>query len=165
MTDNFTITFEETKYPLFQQCGNASQFSIPFAKHFCKGNGYDIGFNKLEWKYPNAIGVDIMDNSNDFHANYLPEDKVDYIYSSHCLEHLDNWVDTLEYWISKVKENGVVFLYLPDFSQKYWRPWNNKKHKHVFFPDIFKSFCESKKKKYFCSGIDLNNSFMIVIFV
>ena len=165
MTENFSITFEETNYPFFQQCGNASQFSLPFAKHFCKGIGYDIGFKKTEWKFPNAIGVDIDDKSNDLHANYLYDYQVDYIYSSHCLEHLDNWVDTLEYWISKVKKDGVVFLYLPDFSQKYWRPWNNRKHKHVFFPDIFKCFCESKKLEYFCSGIDLNNSFMIVIFV
>ena len=165
MTDNCTITFEDIDYPSFQQSGNASQFSIPFAKHFCKGIGYDIGFNNPEWKYPEAIGIDINDSSNDFHANNLPDNKVDYIYSSHCLEHLDNWVDTLEYWISKVKTNGVVFLYLPDFSQHYWRPWNNRKHKHVFFPDIFKEFCKSKKLKYFCSEIDLNNSFMIVIFI
>jgi len=48
------------------------------------------------------------------------------MYSSHCLEHVDNWTNILEYWISKLKTNGILFLYLPDFSQKYWRPWNNK---------------------------------------
>jgi predicted SAM-dependent methyltransferase len=52
----------------------------------------------------------------------LPDELVDYIYSSHCLEHVDNWIETLEYWIKNLKDGGILFLYLPDFSQKYWRP-------------------------------------------
>ena len=156
------INFEGENYPLFQSKGNASQFSIPFAIHFCKGTGYDIGFCKEEWKLPNAIGIDICLN-NGYHANNLPDEKVDFIYSSHCLEHVDNWIETLELWISKIKENGILFLYLPDFSQKYWRPWNNRKHKQCLTPDILKIFFQDKKlKNIFVSGIDLNNSFIIV---
>jgi predicted SAM-dependent methyltransferase len=156
------VNFDGKNYPLFQTKGNASQFSIPFALHFCKGHGYDIGFCKEEWKLPNSTGIDICLN-NGYHANNLPDEKVDYIYSSHCLEHVDNWIETLELWISKIKENGILFLYLPDFSQKYWRPWNNRKHKHCLTPDILKTFFEDKKlKNIFVSGIDLNNSFMIV---
>jgi len=156
------ISFHGENYPLFQTKGNASQFAIPFALHFCKGNGYDIGFCKEEWKLPNATGIDICLN-NGYHANNLPDEKVDYIYSSHCLEHVDNWIETLQLWVSKIKENGILFLYLPDFSQKYWRPWNNRKHKHCLTPDIIKTFFEDKKmKNILVSGIDLNNSFMIV---
>jgi hypothetical protein len=59
--------------------GNASQFAIPYAKHFCKGNGYDIGFCKEEWKLPNARGIDIS-SSDGFHANNLPDNSVDFIY-------------------------------------------------------------------------------------
>ena len=156
------IEFKDDIYPEFQSLGNASQFSIPFAKYFCKGIGYDIGFCKEEWKYPGAIGIDYSLN-NGFHANNLPDDLVDYIYSSHCLEHVDNWTNTLEYWISNLKPNGVLFLYLPDFSQKYWRPWNNKKHNHCFTPNIISEFLKDHNmKNIFVSGIDLNNSFMIV---
>lgn len=156
------IFFNNKKYPLFQSLGNASQFSIPYANYFCKGKGYDIGFCKEEWKYPGAIGIDLSLN-NGYHADNLPEERVDYIYSSHCLEHVDNWINTLELWISKLKENGILFLYLPDFSQEYWRPWNNKKHKHCFSPEIIKTFLYDKgMKNIFCSGIDINNSFMIV---
>jgi len=147
---------------LFQTIGNASQFSIPFAKHFCKGVGYDIGFCKEEWKYPGAIGIDIWLN-NGYHADCLPDNLVDYIYSSHCLEHVDNWINTLELWISRLKHDGILFLYLPDFSQVYWRPWNNRKHKHCFTPDIIKNFLIDKNmQNIFCSGVDLNNSFMVV---
>ena len=157
-----SIIFKNEKYPLFQTFGNASQFAIPYAKHFCKGIGYDIGFCKEEWKFPNAIGIDYILNDG-FNANNLPNTQVDYIYSSHCLEHVDNWVETLEYWISKVKSNGTIFLYLPDISQKYWRPWHNKKHKHVFTPDIIKYFLiDHDIYEYYISGIDLNNSFICV---
>lgn len=51
------VYYKGDKYPIFQTLGNASQFSIPYAKYFCKGIGYDIGFSKEEWKYPNAIGI------------------------------------------------------------------------------------------------------------
>lgn len=156
------IDFCNEKYPLFQSEGNASQFAIPYALHYCKGTGYDIGFCKEEWKLPMARGIDLgMDDGYD--ANKLPDDVVDYIYSSHCLEHVDDWTATLEYWISKIKTGGILFLYLPDFSQKYWRPWNNRKHKHCFNPEIlYHFFIDHGMKNIFKSGVDLNNSFMIV---
>ena len=156
------VNFKDDNYPFFQTQGNASQFAIPFALHFCKGKGYDIGFCKEEWKFPGAIGIDIGLN-NGFDANHLPEEQVDYIYSSHCLEHVDHWVETLELWLSKLKEKGILFLYLPDFSQKYWRPWHNRKHQHCFTPEIINAFLKDKNmKNVFISGIDLNNSFMVV---
>lgn len=156
------VTFEDVNYPKFQSLGNASQFSIPYAKHFCKGRGYDIGYCKEEWKFPDAIGID-KNNNSEYNADNLPNELVDFIYSSHCLEHVDNWIETLEYWISKLKDGGIIFLYLPDFSQKYWRPWNNKKHKHCLTVDLVFNFMKDHRmRNIFKSGVDLNNSFMIV---
>ena len=156
------VNFKGDNYPKFQTLGNASQFSIPFALHFCKGVGYDIGYCKEEWKFPGSIGIDKSEKS-EFDATNLPDKLVDYIYSSHCLEHVDNWVETLEYWISKLNNGGILFLYLPDFSQKYWRPWNNRKHKHCFTTEILYAFLQDHKmKNIYKSGIDLNNSFMVV---
>jgi len=156
------VKFGGDNYPQFQALGNASQFAIPFALHFCKGYGYDIGYCKEDLKFPGSIGIDKSETS-DYDANNLPDKLVDYIYSSHCLEHVDNWVETLEYWISKINNGGILFLYLPDFSQKYWRPWNNRKHKHCLTPDLLKNFMiDHEMKNIFISGIDLNNSFMIV---
>lgn len=156
------VEFKGDRYPEFQAKGNAAQFAIPFAKHFCSGKGYDIGFCKEEWKYPGAIGIDECLN-NGFNANNLPEKDVDYIFSSHCLEHVDDWVSTLEYWLTSIKPGGILFLYLPDFSQKYWRPWHNRKHKHCFSPDIIRQFLiDHNCQNIFVSGIDLNNSFMAV---
>jgi hypothetical protein len=157
-----SIYYSGEIYPKMQKMGFASQFAIPYAKQFCNGIGYDIGFGKEEWKFPNSIGIDSSLN-NGYDAIHLPEQIVDYIFSSHCLEHVDDWVSTLEYWISKIKSSGVLFLYLPDFSQKYWRPWNNRKHKNVFTPSIIEGFLlDHNMKNIFISGIDLNNSFMVV---
>ena len=52
------INYKDTDYPKFQTLGNASQFAIPFAKHVCKGFGYDVGCMKKEWSFPNSYPVD-----------------------------------------------------------------------------------------------------------
>lgn len=154
------IEFKKNKYPAFQSKGNASKYAIPFAEEMCKGFGYDIGCMKKEWAFPDSYPIDI-DFDDEYDANNLPEKNADYIFSSHCLEHIDGWVYTMDYWYSRLNDGGVLFLYLPDFSQVYWRPWNNKKHRNVFTPDIIKSYMEDKGyKNIFVSGIDLNNSFI-----
>jgi predicted SAM-dependent methyltransferase len=156
------ITYQGDLYPAFQTVGNAAQFAIPFAKHLCKGKGYDIGCMKEEWSFPGSIPIDIRFD-DPYDANNLPDEQVDYIFSSHCLEHIDDWVSTMDYWYSKLKIGGTLFLYLPDYSQKYWRPWNNRKHKHYFGPAIIGDYMDHRGyKNVFVSGIDLNSSFMVV---
>ena len=94
----------------------------------------------------------------------MPDGEVDYIFSSHCLEHINDWVATLNYWSTKIKEGGVIFLYLPDYSQEYWRPWNNRKHVNIFKPEYIKDyFIDKGFKKIFVSGVDLYNSFAIMV--
>lgn len=155
-----TVSFKGQQYPKFQTEGNASQFAIPYAKHVCKGNGYDIGCMKREWAFPGATPIDIVFD-DPWDATHLPEKNVDFIFSSHCLEHLQNWVDVLDYWYSCLGDVGVLFLYLPDYSQEYWRPWHNRKHLNIFTPTIIKDYMEHKQfKNVFVSSVDLNNAFM-----
>jgi hypothetical protein len=157
-----TIEHSGKKYLKFQAEGNAAQFIKPFAEKVCKGEGYDIGYCKEEWKLPGARGIDSSDGSG-YTADSLPDEKVDYIFSSHCLEHVNNWMYTLEYWLSKIRTGGVLFLYLPDYSQTYWRPYNNRKHQTVMNPQYIKDLLEFKGcKNIFVSGVDLNNSFTVV---
>ena len=69
----------------------------------------------------------------------------------------------MDYWFEHLKDGGTLFLYLPDFSQEYWRPWNNRKHKHVFTPNIIRDYMIDRGyKNVFVSGVDLNNSFIAV---
>ena len=71
-----TIHYKGENYPIFQTEGNASQFAIPFAKHFCKGVGYDIGCNRVEWAFPGAKPIDLLFD-DEWEAYNLPEEKVD----------------------------------------------------------------------------------------
>lgn len=156
------ISFDGESYPFFQKEGFASQFAFPYAKKVCCGLGYDIGCMKPEWSLPGSIPID-KSFSDGFHATNLPTKNVDYIFSSHCLEHIPDWVGVIDYWYETLKHNGILFLYLPHYSQKYWRPWNNKKHLNIFTPEILKDFFVHKNfKNIFISGVDLNNSFMSI---
>lgn len=156
------IQYNGQTYPWFQSDGNAMRFCLPFAKEICRGEGYDIGCAKQEWAFPGATPIDISFN-NGYSAHKLPDKKVDYVISSHCLEHIPDWVRVLDYWISVIKPKGHIFLYLPDYSQEYWRPWNNKKHVNILTPQIISDyFAQHKSLKpgfQFVSGVDAYNSF------
>jgi len=157
-----TIKYNNKYYPHFQAEGNASQFAIPFAKHMCTGIGYDIGCNRLDWAFPGAIPIDLTFN-NGYDAYNLPDKLVNYIYSSHCLEHLPNWIEALDYWTSKLQPGGILFLYLPHYSQEYWRPWNNRKHLHALSTELIREYMiNSCYCNIFHSDRDMNDSFMIV---
>lgn len=156
------LNFKNKTYPNFQSKGFAAKYSFPFASEVCNGIGYDIGCMKKEWAFPGSIPIDLIFD-DEYHANNLPFGEVDYIFSSHCLEHINDWVGTLNYWTTKIKEGGVIFLYIPDYSQEYWRPWNNRKHINIISPKYLKNYFEDNNfKKVFISGVDLNNSFMVM---
>jgi len=154
------IEFRGQIYPKFQSTGNAARFIMPFAREVLKGLVFDIGYSKEEWKFPGSIGVDLADN-NGCHAMNLPDRNADGIFSSHLLEHLDNWVEVLDYWTSKLNSGGVLFLYLPDYSQHYWRPFFNRKHRSCFEPHIIRDYLKASNQyhKIFVSGVDAYNSF------
>jgi predicted SAM-dependent methyltransferase len=163
-----TIEFKGELYPKFQSEGFAAQFAFPFAKHFLKGRIMDIGCNRPEWAFPNSTMVDPVINPF-FNATNLPENVEDEsklwdgIFSSHVLEHLNDWVGVLDYWLDSIKEGGVIFLYLPDPSQKYWLPWNNRKHVNLLTAQMIHNFFVDRGcAKVFSSGVDLNNSFYVV---
>ena len=154
------IQYNNKIYPELQTQGFASQYAFPFAKKFCSGKGYDIGCMKEEWALPGAIPVDINLDNNSYSAYNLPKEKVNYIFSSHCLEHLEHWVKAIEYWSTLC---DVLFLYLPHYDQEYWRPWNNTKHRHVLTPDIVSECMQQYFQQVITTtGWDLNHSFYSV---
>ena len=156
-----TIIYKNKLYPQFQSEGNAAQFAIPYAKHVCKGEGVDVGCMKEEWAFPGSYLIDPALNNYD--ALNFPYENLDYIFSSHCLEHVYDWVTVLDYWTSKLKPGGTLFLYLPDYSQEYWKPWNNRKHLNIFNPEIISDYMKDNGyKNIFNSEVDLNNAFMVM---
>lgn len=156
-----TIEHAGREYPLFQASGNAARFILPFAIEVCKGTGFDVGANRKQWSLPHSLVIDPACGDERFDAMNFPELTPDYIFSSHCLEHIPDWAGVLNYWTEKLRVGGVMFLYLPDFSQSYWRSWNNRKHVNNFTPHIVAQYFKDSERytNLFVSGVDLNNSF------
>jgi SAM-dependent methyltransferase len=163
-----TITHNNITVPEFQSKGFAAKFAFPFAKEVCIGQGCDIGCNRKEWAFVDrngtpALMIDPAIPECRFDAFNLPPMQFDYLLSSHCLEHLGDWVKALDYWGTKLKRNGTLFLYLPHYNSTYWRPWHNRKHIHSFTPNILRDYLtDSGYKNIFVSECDLNNSFMVM---
>jgi SAM-dependent methyltransferase len=153
-----TITHNNKVYPAFQATGNAARFALPFAKEICVGEGFDIGCNRPEWAFPGAEMIDLVFGTD---AMALPDKKVDYIFSSHCLEHLPDWVGALNHWRARLKPGGQLFLYLPHEDQSYWAPWSNRKHFHSFRPKLIRKFLEETGwLNIHVSQRDLNHAFI-----
>jgi SAM-dependent methyltransferase len=154
-----TVTHDGKIYPEFQTNGNAARFAMPFAKELLQGNGLDIGCNRKDWAFPGAKMID-LEIDDEWDAFNLPNEKYDYIFSSHCLEHINDWVGALDYWGEHLKAGGVMFLYLPHYSQTYWRPWNNRKHVNILTPEFIKDYFEARNyNNILVSGPDLYNAF------
>jgi hypothetical protein len=124
--------YQNKTYPKYIKNGNAASFIFPFAAHFCKGNGLDIG-GYLDSTLPDARPINILYNDH-YNAYNLPKDRYDYIFSSHTLEHLPDYIKALEYWRDHLLIHGVLFLYLPHPEMEYWLPQRNRKHLHSFSP-------------------------------
>lgn len=173
-----TIQFRETNYPILQSQGFAAQYAFPFAEKVCKGVGIDIGYSNPDWKFPTALyGVDHgkfsvggiekeMVNVDALNFHFEPSDRyvLDFVFSSHCLEHIPNWVEAIDYWGTHLKPGGVMFLYLPhcDF-QEYWQPMFNRKHCNWLRPDMLQSYFNAGGwRNIFVTGHDLNYSFYAI---
>jgi hypothetical protein len=109
-----TIIFKNKIYPKFQSEGNAAQFSIPYAKHFCKGTGVDIGCNRLEWMFPGALPVDPSINEYDAMGNEIGR-MIDIDPLSHHLNSVQNNI---------VGPNHVKLAFQPEAYQTFKKELN-----------------------------------------
>ena len=116
--------FKGDLYPEYLYQGNASSHIVEFAKKYCNGYGLDIGANK--WGLSGAIPIENEENQNAYKLDNFKDGSLDYVFSSHCLEHLNDWKRALKLWVAKLNTGGTLFLYLPHQSMKLWHrhsPW------------------------------------------
>ncbi len=132
VTENGSVFYEyqDERYPEYLHHGNAAEHILDTAKRYCTGIGIDIGAN--QWPFPGAESVDDRLGENAYRLERFPDESLDYVFSSHCLEHLAQWQDALRLWIGKLRAGGTLFLYLPHESMLLWRPggpWVGGGHK------------------------------------
>ena len=128
-------------YPEYLNKGNACLFILNEAKHYCQGKGIDVGADN--WPLSGAIPILNKDNQNAHKLDNFSDCSLDYVFSSHCLEHLERWEEALKLWISKIKINGILFLYLPHKSMQLWNPgspWVGLSHKWIPTFEIINKF-------------------------
>lgn len=116
-------------YPDSVANGNAVSHIKDIALNYCKGSGLDIG-SKF-WPLPGAYAVDNNKEENAYLLDNWADGGLDFVFSSHCLEHLSDWQRALKLWIRKLKSGGIIFLYLPHHSMTLWlpgSPWVGNDH-------------------------------------
>lgn len=147
-------------YPEYLKRGNAARFIAPTAAQFCVGRGLDVGAGA--WPLDGAVPVELKDGGD---AMDVPQGPWDYVFSSHCLEHLVNPVAAIEHWKTRLRPGGVLFLYLPHPDMEYWRPQNCRKHLHLFRPsDVAKMLEDIGFRDVIHGERDLAWSFSVVGF-
>ena len=128
-------------YPDYLTVGGASFAIAREALKYCRGKGIDVGAGL--WPLPGAIPVDSWRGPGACtRLDEIPESSLDYVFSSHCLEHNANWQEVLATWISKLKPEGLLFLYLPHPECGIWNPGSpfvGEEHKWCPSPEILKT--------------------------
>lgn len=98
-----------------------------------QGKGIDIGCGND----PILNGIDCFD-VKDGDANEIcryVHKQYDFVFSSHCLEHMENPFYTIKQWWNLVKDNGYLYIVVPDedlYEQGHFPSKYNSDHKWTF---------------------------------
>jgi SAM-dependent methyltransferase len=109
-----------------------------FAAQFIRGDGIEIGalhkplavdasvahVRYVDYKtqaenrkrYPELADEDIVETTiidDGFILSSVPEKSVDFVIANHALEHSPDPIGTLAIWLSRLNENGVLFMAVP----------------------------------------------------
>lgn len=120
-----------------------------FAKYM-SGNGLDIGYagyigsNPI---LPTATGIDKDYPGYDGLTLPFSDESQDYVYNSHCLEHITFSHFIIEEWFRVLKVNGFIIIIVPHqylYEKRLNKPskWNAD-HKRFYTPGVLLNEIES----------------------
>lgn len=113
-----------------------------FYSRFMSGIGLDIGYTGYTEGVmpilPTATGVDLDYPGYDGKTLPFSDNSQDYVYSSHCLEHITDWSKAISEWFRVLKINGYLIIIVPHkylYEKKAYPPsrWNED-HKRFYTP-------------------------------
>lgn len=113
---------------------------------YTNGRGLDLGCGQFK-AFPHFIGVDNghhwgmkgvdvhVDTCEDL--SLFASQSVDFVFSSHLIEHIVETKKALKEWYRVVKNNGYLILYVPhkELYPNVGKEGANPDHKHDFMPD------------------------------
>lgn len=113
-----------------------------YATRYFKGDGIDIGAGSdplvqyIEF-FPlikSCRSWDIQDGDAEFMST-VNDNSLDFVHSSHCLEHMVDVKNSLSNWLRILKPNGHLVCLIPDedlYEQGVYPSTFNSDHKHTF---------------------------------
>ncbi|MAF47248.1 MAG: methyltransferase domain-containing protein [Rhodospirillales bacterium] len=124
-----------------------------FANRYFAGSGLDIGgapdpLGLYVELFPRMRGVRTFDREDgDAQAlDGIEDGAMDFVHSSHCLEHMADPTEALQNWFRATREGGHLIVTVPDedlYEQGQFPSTWNGDHKHTF--TIFKTHSWSDK--------------------
>lgn len=113
-----------------------------FAERYFVGQGIDIGSGPDPlsrqmgfWPALKACDEWDIDDGDAQLMEGVPNESYQFVYSSHCLEHVIDPSATLRRWWELIVPGGHLILAIPDedlYEQGEWPPTFNTDHKHTF---------------------------------
>lgn len=100
------------------------------------GRGIDVGAgdDPLQVSSGEIVPWDKHDGDAQFLAG-VPDESFDFVFSSHCLEHLEDVRVALSNWSRVLRTGGHVYVVVPDYTlyeHHRWPSVYNGEHKHSF---------------------------------
>ena len=113
-----------------------------FVRRYFRGHGVDIGgapdplvlYSEFFPLIESVKTWDLDDGDAQFMAG-VADETFDFVFSSHCLEHLNDPVEGLQNWLRVTKSNGYVIFAIPEedlYEQGIFPSTFNRDHKNTF---------------------------------
>lgn len=136
---NISISSFQGDYVFETTKANKRRNKIDLFHKIFKGKGIDIGAGQDNLNKDNIFkdikfceSFDIKDGDAQHINSYKPEKFYDFVYSSHCLEHMKYPFIAIRNWFSLVKYDGYMVIAVPDqdlYEQGHWPSIFSTDHK------------------------------------